>query len=214
MFRNVVVLFVFLSTCGSVLADYAAAPRSAVTLQGTWRRNPAASDAVDRIVAKLLEQDEKERRQWRERMRAADPFGMPAPDDQLTARDRQQQEQELRTMLGVTDTLEVLQEGVRLTLTSDQGTRRFEAGSRLQTSMPDGNLADARIGWDGNWFVIERKVPRRMRQIEKLRLIEKTGQLEYVSQWSGDTELAGVKFRQVFDRVEPSVENSNLGPVH
>ena len=66
-------------------------------------------------------------------------------------------------------------------------------------SMPEGQLADSNVGWDGEWFVIERRVRRGPRVVEKFRLL-KTGQLEYLMNWGGDTELAGIKTRRVFDR--------------
>jgi hypothetical protein len=74
------------------------------------------------------------------------------------------------------------------------------AGSRTQVSMPEGELADSRVGWDGQWFVIDRSVHGGPHVVEKYRLMPKTGQLEYEMKWSGQSELAGMKIRRVFDR--------------
>src|SRR5262249_43018396 len=98
---------------------------------------------------------------------------------------------------------------------TDFDSRRFEAGSGGQTSMRNGDLAGAEGGWGGDAFVIDRKVPGRWHQTETLRLLKKTGQLEYIVKWAGDTGLAGDKMRRVFDpvTVDPNPPDPNVGPV-
>jgi hypothetical protein len=94
-------------------------------------------------------------------------------------------------------------------------SRRFEAGSRSQVSMPQGELADSDVGWDGEWFVIERRASRGPRVIEKYRWLKKTDQLESRLAWSGDSPLAGIKVKRIYDRVVGAVAppNAELGPV-
>ena len=93
-------------------------------------------------------------------------------------------------------------------------TRRFTAGSESQVSMPEGQLADLKAGWEGQWFVVQRRARGGPRVTEKFRLL-KTDQLEYQMAWSGDTELAGMKVNRIFDRAqgEPPVRDPDLGPV-
>jgi hypothetical protein len=108
-------------------------------------------------------------------------------------------------MLGITKSLEIRQSGTTLDIASDQESRRVDAGSHTQVSMPEGQVADSDTGWDGEWFVIERTVRRGPHCVEKFRIVRKTGQLEYTMAWSGDTDLAGMKVRRLFDRADGSV---------
>jgi hypothetical protein len=70
------------------------------------------------------------------------------------------------------------------------------------------------VGWDGEWFVIERRTRRGPRALEKFRIVPKTGQLEYFMAWSGDSELAGMKIRRFFNRrtEAPPAPNPDSGP--
>ena len=198
-----------------VFAAYHAQPRDDTSLQGSWQVNVQASDNVDQLVAELIAREERERRQWRKRMEQVDPYALPEPEGSPDPTLRRKRENALRNLLGVTKTLKVVQNGTTLEIATDIESRRFETGSTSQSSMRNGDLADMNVGWDGEWFIVDRKVPGRRRQVERLRLIKKTGQLEYVSKWSGDDDLSGVKLRQVFDPVivEPQPVDPNIGPV-
>lgn len=208
------------------LADYAATPKRPVDLTGYWVVNTAVSDDPEA----MLEQRQAEERERFERMRRREeesrPRDMPPPIDvdapppdspnrRRGLRPWQKQQQEnLRRMLGVSPTLEIKQlEPTRFEMISAVESRRVEAGSHTQVSMPEGQLADSLVGWDGEWFVIERRVRSGPRALEKFRLT-KTGQLEYQMVWSGDTELAGMKIRRLYDRrTKPApAPNPDQGP--
>ncbi|MET0984486.1 MAG: hypothetical protein ABW034_03670 [Steroidobacteraceae bacterium] len=214
MLRNTLLAIVSL-TISATAAAYESQPRNSTTLEGSWVVNSAASDDVDKLVSELIDKEEKERRRWRRQMEEEDPFSSPDPLPDLSdPRYRRAVESKWRRMLGVTNTLKLHQDGARIEMSSELDARRFEAGSSSQVSMRNGDLADSRVGWDGEWFVIDRKVPRGAHELEKLRLIKSTGQLEYVIKWSGDTELSGVKLRRVFDRAasdEPAPDPA-VGP--
>jgi hypothetical protein len=201
MLRNTLLAIALLVIGANALAAYDARPKNNTSLQGSWLLNGAASDDVNKLVAALIEKEEKERRKWRKRMEDEDPFlgSDPLPDLSDPTR-RQSEMKQLRRMLGVTKKLKLTQDGANLEMISDVEARRFQAGSRSQVSMRDGELADSRVGWDGEWFVIDRKVQGGTHEVEKLRLLEKTDQLEYIATWSGDSELSGVKLRRIFDR--------------
>ena len=118
-------------------------------------------------------------------------------------------------MLAISDTLAIRQAGATLDIVTAVESRRVVAGSRTQVSLPEGQLADSNVGWDGQWFVIDRRVRGGPRILEKFRLVPKTGQLEYEMKWSGDGELEGMKVRRVFDRVTvtPPQADPAAGPV-
>lgn len=187
------------------LADYDAVPKRPIDLTGSWVLNAASSDDPEAMLAKRQAKEQGEYERARRRAQASRPAGMPPPIDvhaprrELRPWQRRHQEN-LRRMLAVSPTLEIKQlEPTRLEIVSDVESRRVEAGSHTQVSMPEGQLADSWVGWDGKWFVIERRVRRGPRVMEKFRLT-KTGQLEYFMHWSGDSELAGMKIRRFFDR--------------
>lgn len=209
------------------LADYAAAPKKAVDLTGFWVLNAAVSDDAEALLAakqaKEWERFERRRRQEEE----SRPSNMPPPIDadapppDAPGRRRgprpwqKQQQENLLRMLGVSPTLEIKQVGpARFDVVSAVDSRRVEAGSHTQVSMPEGQIADSWVGWDGEWFVIERRVRGGPRALEKFRLT-KTGQLEYLMNWGGDSELSGIKVRRLYDRRSgPAPESSpDHGPL-
>lgn len=194
------------------LADFDAAPKRPIDITGFWVLSSAGSDDPEAMLAERQAKEQAEFDRWRRREEQSRPQGMPPPIDvdaprpQAENRRRgprpwQREHQEnLRRMLAVSATLEIKQlEPTRFEIVSAVDSRRVQAGSHTQVSMPEGELADSEVGWDGEWFVIERRTRRGPRAVEKFRLT-KTGQLEYFMQWSGDSELAGMKIRRFFDR--------------
>lgn len=203
------------------LADYAAAPKKPTDLTGFWVLNTGASDDPEALLA------EKQGKEWErfDRMRRREeesrPANMPPPIDADVPppgaggpgrgpRPWQKQQQEnLRRMLGISPTLEIKPvDPGRFDVISAVDSRRVQAGSHTQVSMPEGQVADSWVGWDGEWFVIERRVRSGPRALEKFRLT-KTGQLEYLMNWSGDSELSGIKVRRLYDRRTAPVPEGN-----
>ena len=118
-----------------------------------------------------------------------------------------------RRMLNITETLRIEQQGSRIELASAAETRRVTAGERSQVSMPQGGLADSKVGWDGEWLVIDRSVRDGPRVVERFRLL-KNGRLEYRMAWSGDTELSGLSVRRIFHRSTPAPNpDPAVGPI-
>ena len=203
------------------LADYAAAPKKPIDLTGYWVLNTAVSDDPEALLAAKQAKEWERFDRMRRREEESRPSNMPPPIDvdapppEAAGRRRgprpwqKQQQENLRRMLGVSPTLEIKQlDSKRFEVLSAVESRRVEAGSHTQVSMPQGQLADSRVGWDGEWFVIERRVRRGPRALEKFRLT-KTGQLEYLMNWSGDSELAGIKVRRLYDRRTGPAPESN-----
>ena len=201
-------------------ADYDAVSSRGVDLSGHWRLNAASSDDAEQMLQDRLEEERKRRekflRQARERggiwlppPGEEEPAGQSSPQGQRTAPPspgaamRKRRDDELRKMLGISDTLDITQSGSSIGIDSQVDARRFEAGTRSQVSMPQGELADSNVGWDGDWFVIERRVKGGPRVTEKYRIVKKTGQLEARLVWGGDTILSGIKVRRIYDRATP-----------
>lgn len=200
-------------------ADYDAKPSRDIDLSGHWVLNDRLSEDAEAMLARRLEQERGRLKQRREFEQAWTP-GAPPPIDPDPAaeasRDRSSQrpwqkrrDDNLRRMLGITQALTIRQSGRRIEIESAQEARRFEAGTRSQVSMPQGQLADARVGWKGQWFVVDRRVKRGPGAVEKFRLLSKTDQLEYQMAWSGDTELSGMKVRRIFDRATQGSEQGD-----
>jgi hypothetical protein len=209
------------------VADFAATPKRPVDLTGYWVLNTALSDDPEAMLAERQAEERERFERMRRREEESRPRDMPPPLDadvpppggaaRRGARRpwQRQRDENFRRMLGISNTLEIRQlNATRFEIISAVESRRLEAGSRTQVSMPEGQLADSRVGWDGEWFVIERRVRRGPRAVEKFRLAPKTGQLEYFMAWSGDTELAGMKIRRFYDRrTEPApVRSPDSGP--
>jgi hypothetical protein len=200
-------------------------PSRGVDLSGSWKLNATLSDDVEHMLAERQRSERERYMQWRRQQERMYPPGT-APidvDGPGTAREpsparrasMKRREENLHKMLAISETLSIRQEGATLEIVSAVESRRVVAGSRTQVSLPEGELADSNVGWDGQWFVIDRRVRGGPRVLEKYRLVEKTGQLEYEMKWSGDSELDGMKIRRVFDRVTvtPPPADPAAGPV-
>ena len=225
----IAILFCSLASCAS--AAYDAQPKRPVNLEGHWILNEAASDDPEKMLRERLERERERFRREMERWqrsrgpndRALPPIGeegveVPAATRAARARVMRWREREMqlyRRMLAISPTLQIHQDGRRVEITSSVESRTFDAGASSQVSMPEGQLADRRVGWDGDSFVIARKVRNGPSVIEHFRLLKKTDQLEYRMAWRGDTELAGMEVRRIYDRnsAPPPVRNPDLGPI-
>jgi hypothetical protein len=194
------------------------APRD-VDLSGRWVVNPALSDDADALLRTRLEKQLKREQRWREqvaREEGEEPSATPEPLSQAQASRVLMQ---LRRVLELYSVVEIKQgdAGAQLEIRGDENQRRFTPGPSLM-SMPEGQLADAQVGWDGDGFVVDRKVRRGPRLVEHYRLLKKTDQLEAVISWRGasDELLSGIKIRRVFDRSTGAAPASDpdVGPVH
>ncbi len=214
---------------GAAARGYVAAPPKGVDLSGNWRVNAAKSDDAERLLQKRLDELRKERDRYLRDARRTDPLGIPPlglpplPPTEEGAKPpsapgqprRPRTNDNLRRMLNISDTLVVTQKGATIDITSELDARRFQAGSNSQVSMPTGELADSRVGWDGEWFVIERKARKGPNVTEKYRWLKKTDQLESQIKWGGDTLLSGIKVHRIYDRMQHALPapNPEAGPV-
>jgi hypothetical protein len=198
-----------------------------VDLSGNWKLNAALSDDAEHMLAEQQRRERERYMQWRKRQERMYPPDAPPPIDIEGAGPAQRDEpspsrrasikrhqENLHRMLAISDTLTIRQDGSSVDIVSAVESRRVVGGSRTQVSMPEGELADSRVGWDGQWFVIDRRVWHGPRVVERFRLLPKTDQLEYEMKWSGDSELAGMKVHRVFDRATapPSPADPAAGP--
>jgi hypothetical protein len=204
-----------------------ATPKRAADLSGSWQLNAALSDDAEYMLEKRQREEYERYIQWRRRQERNYPPGAPPIDidgpgpgtrrEPSSARraSMKRRDENLHRMLAISDTLAIKQDGATFDIVSKVESRRVVAGSRTQVSMPEGELADSTVGWDGPWFVIDRRVRGGPRVVEKFRLAPKTGQLEYEMKWSGNGELDGMKIRRVFDRVTvtPPPADPAAGPV-
>lgn len=216
----------------SLASAYSESPKRPVELQGRWVLNSAQSDDAEQMLMERLqkqrEADRKRLERWLGKRepsgsRAIPPVGeegVEVPAATRAARERMmrrraREEDLFKRMLNVTKTLNIRQDGRRIEIDSAVESRRFDAGTESQVSMPEGQIADLETGWDGEWFVVHRRSRSGPRAIEKFRVLKKTGQLEYYMAWSGETELSGMRIRRIFDRTQsaPSVANPDVGPI-
>ena len=118
-------------------------------------------------------------------------------------------------MLDISDTLSIKQSAARVEITSQQNSNRFDAGTRSQVSMPQGELADQRVDWDGPWLIIERHASKGPKMVQKFRWLKNTDQLESIMSWGGDSPLDGIKVHRIYDRMmtPPPSPDPDSGPV-
>ena len=222
MHRRLIAILL-LVCCVPALADLRPEPARPTDLTGSWVLNKQLSDDPERMLDERLEKERQRFEEWRRSVERSRP--PQAPEDLETEQPpaprrgprpwQLQQQENLRKMLAISDTLNITQSGTKIEIVSAVDSRRVEAGTHTQVSMPEGQLADSNVGWDGEWFVIDRRVSRGPRAVEKFRIVPKTGQLEYLMNWSGDSDLAGMKIRRLYDRgvATPPPADPTRGPV-
>lgn len=195
-------LSLLLCLCSVAQALDARAPQN-VDLSGRWALNAALSDDVDALLRKRVDKQLKRERRWSEQDARDQGLDAPPEPEALSGPQANRLLGQLRRTLQVYSRVEIKQSaaGTQLDLIGDGNPRRFTAGGRSQMSMPDGPLADAEVGWDGDEFVIERKVRKGPRLVERYRLLKKTGQLQATISWGGNSDdlLSGIKVRRVYD---------------
>jgi hypothetical protein len=190
---------------------------------GRWTVNAQLSDDGEALLAERMEEIREEQRRFEERRRRQmrnDPFAWepefapPERTPQNIAR-MEERERDRRQTLGMTKYFDITQseQGTKLTIESEFETRRLEAGSRSQVSLPQGQLADLTAGWDGEWFVIERRSRGGPRITESFRRLTKTDQLEMRVKIGGDSMLSGIKLRRVFDRAQADAQVRPSGEI-
>jgi hypothetical protein len=184
-----------------------------VTLDGRWTVNTTLSDDGEKLLQRRMADEMKEQRRYEERRRKRmenDPFAWepefspPADTPQYRAR-MADRDRAIKQMLGLTKFLNIKQtdRGAKVEIVSEFETRRLTSGARSQVSMPQGQLADLKTGWERDAFVIERSARDGPRISEKYRWLAKTNQLEVLTTIKGDSMLSGMKLRRVFDRAPP-----------
>lgn len=218
-------LFVFAANI--VSAALAPNPGRETHIEGEWKLNAGLSDDAQTVLAERLKREHDRMMKMMREMDRRNPMGLPPPDaardmpppsDDARAqmRRRRAQEQEIQhRLLAISDWLKIKQDSTGLELASAVEQRHVDPGTRSQVSMPSGELADERVGWDGDTLVIDRVTREGPDVVEKLRWLKATDQLEYRLAVSGDTELAGIKLKRVYDRnvaAAPPV-NPAIGPV-
>jgi len=198
---------------------------AAVSLDGRWSVNTALSDDAEQMLTQRRDEDMKRMQRQEEQRRRRmqnDPFAWepefaPAERTPQNRAMMEERERAVRQMLGMSKFLNIKQSagGGQLEIVSEFETRRLSSGVRSQVSLPQGQLADAEAGWDGEWFVIQRNARQGPRITERYRWIKKTDQLEALITIKGDSALAGMKVRRVFDRdvAQAAPMNPAAGPV-
>ncbi len=191
-----------------------AQPGKPIDLSGRWLIDIAQSDDPERLLQQRLQEEARRaaRREREARAGSDDVLEPIAPTP--SARWRQQQRETLRRMIGVSDHLLIQQRADTIDIHSAVDARQFTPGAQSHVSMPDGDLAELRSGWDGAAFVVERAVRRGARVTERFQIL-KTGELEYRMRWRGETELAGLDIRRVYHRTsDAGAERSEtVGPI-
>lgn len=208
MLPRLLAIAVACASAAPVLA-YDAAPTRPTDLSGTWQLNTKLSDDAERLLDERLEKERQRYERWRRGQEAVtrgtpeegtEPMDAPPPPRRSPRPWQKLRKENFRKMLAISDTLTIRQNGTQVDIISAVDARRVEAGVRSQVSMPEGDLADSDVGWDGQWFIIERRARGGPRVTERYRIIAKTGQLEYRMAWGGDTELSGIKINRIYDR--------------
>ena len=207
------------STAGATSRSGATAAAAATDLTGDWILNGAASETLRPP-------------QIPGRRGLPDTAGPMAPEDSVlpdpparTDEDgsrppprrrapswliRPERLEAMRTLLGETRSLSIVQTPTYVDLRSELGSRSLEIGAESQVSLPTGELADQKVRWQGGRLVVERHVPRGLKIVETFQRLVATDQLEVTVRRSGGPEdgLGKVELRRIFDRERNDVSAS------
>lgn len=202
-------------------------PTREARIEGEWKLNAPLSDDAEKILDERLKRERDLMMRMMQQMDRRNPMGLPPPDAardlpppsedaRAQMRRRRQEQQDIhRRLLTISNWLKIKQGEGAIELSSAAEQRHLEPGTRSQVSMPEGELADAIVGWQGDTLVIERETRDGPDIVEKLRWLKATDQLEYRLAVSGDSELAGIKLKRVYDRIVVAAPPMNpaIGPV-
>lgn len=223
-------------TCLLTLAAFAAhaelkaEPSRPTDLSGHWVFNAAASDDAVAVANKWLSKEMRPRRPVMPRGRGEEDDEYKIPDDEHTVvqeppadddspegRKRHQphinfNSERVRRILGLVPALDITQSEGGVKVASELETESYEPG-RSQVSTIEGGLADSEIGWDGETFSIDRRVPHGLRVVEQYRLLNKGTQLEVRIERRGEGMFSPMNLRRVYDRAAPpAAVDPNAGP--
>jgi len=208
-----------------VFGALAPAPTRETHIEGEWKLNAQSSDDAQKALDERLKREHDRMMKMMREMDRRNPTGLPPlgaardlppPSDDARARmkRRRAQEEEIQhRLLAISNWLRIKQDSAGIELANAVEQRHVEPGTRSQVSMPSGELADERVGWDGDTLVIDRETREGPDVVEKFRWLKASDQLEYRLAVSGDSELAGIKLKRVYDRnaaVAPA--NPEIGP--
>lgn len=219
------VLFVWFAAV-SANADLLSAPKRESHIEGEWKLNAQLSDDAQKALAERLKREHERMAHMMRDMDRRNPLGLPPldagrdlppPSDDARARMRRRhaEEEEIHhRLLAISDWLTIKQDSAAIELVNAVEQRHLEAGTRSQVSMPSGELADEKVGWDGDTLVIDRETREGPDIVERFRWLKATDQLEYRLAVSGDTELAGIKLKRIYDRGAAPAPPANpvIGP--
>jgi hypothetical protein len=225
--QRIVLGFALSFVAFEVFGALAPAPTRETHIEGEWKLNPQLSDDAQKALeARLKREHDRMMSMMREMDRrnttglpplnAARDLPPPSEDARARMKRRRAQEEEIQhRMLAISDWLRIKQDSVGIELANAVEQRHVEPGTRSQVSMPSGELADERVGWDGDALVIDRDTSEGPDVVEKFRWLKATDQLEYRLAVGGDSELAGIKLKRIYDRTVSAVPpmNSATGPV-
>jgi hypothetical protein len=202
-------------------------PSRETHIDGEWKLNASSSDDAEKILDERLKRERERMMRMMREMDRRNPMGLPPPDaardlpppsDDARARMRRRREEEQHLqhkLLAISDWLKIKQGPSAIEFSSAVDQRHLEPGTRSQVSMPEGELADAEVGWQGDTLIIARETREGPDVLERIRWLKATDQLEYRLAVSGDSELAGIKQRRIYDRVVTAAptRNPSNGPV-
>ena len=194
-------------------ADLLAAPKRETHIEGEWKLNVQLSDDAQKALAEQLKREHDRMMHMMRDMDRRGPLGLPPPDAardlpppsedaRAQMRRHHAEEEEIHhRLLTISDWLKITEQAPRaIDLASAVEQRHLEPGTRSQISMPTGDVADERLGWDGDTLVIDRETREGPDVVERFRWLKATDQLEYRLAVSGDSELAGIKLKRIYDR--------------
>jgi hypothetical protein len=174
-------------------------PEKAVNLTGEWHLNATLSDDARK---KLDEAQSRVKQQFQRRQEAYRRSEQLDRDPQGDYETRALERGPYRDFGPVVDgpmQFTMTQNGGNLTIMSDDSENRFEAGRQSVVSFGQG-VADRRVGWTGQTFVIATRAVDGQAKEERYSL-DKDGRLVVTVQMGGGG-LPKVLIRRVYDRAD------------
>jgi hypothetical protein len=225
--HRVIAAVLLLLAAGVAFASLAPKPTRETHIEGEWKLNASLSDDAQKTLDEQLRRQRERMMDRMRKMNRRNPMGLPPPDAardlpppsedaRARMRRRRQEQQDIRRrLLTISNWLKIKQEQDAIDFSSAVEQRRLDPGMRVQVSMPEGELADAVVGWQRDTLVIERETRDGPDIVEKLRWLKATDQLEYRLAVKGDSELAGIKLKRIYDRIVTAAPPMNpvTGPV-
>ncbi len=176
-----------------------ALPEKAVNLSGEWRLNSALSDDAHKILGDASARVREQFQRRQEAYRRSEQLDRDPQGDYETRALERGPYRDFGPVVDAPERISLSQNGGDITVMSEDGENRFQAGRQSVVSFGQG-VADRRTGWSGQTFLVTTRAVDGQAKEERYSL-DSGGRLVLTLQMGGGG-LPKVLIKRIYDRIQ------------